>query len=90
MSPRARDALRRSAENVRRAADRLRDGEPLTPSSREALVDLLDHLAGDARELLPTTVWDRTARLALRIEQPHHPPVPDLPPPNVGGGVPRS
>ncbi len=68
-----RGALRRALlrEKVRRAADRLRDREPLTASSREALVDLLDHLAGDARELVPTTVGSPgVARASRRAGAP--------------------
>lgn len=86
--PPAPDVLNSSAEEVRAAAGLLRDGRLLTEPSRAALVDLLEHLA-DCCELVPTTLWDRTARLAIRVED-HQLGADPLPPPNVGGGIPRS
>lgn len=70
-------------------AGALRAGEPLSDQSRGALVDLREHLA-DCCELVPTTVWDRIARLVQRVLELHRPSVPDLPPPNIGGGLPGS
>lgn len=86
-SPRALAARRSSAEQVRESAALLRTGEPLNDRARTALVDLLEHVAGPACESVPTTVWERTSRLALEVQPDRG--APDLPPPNVGGGVSR-
>ena len=87
-SPRSAAARQASAERVRRSAALLGEGVPVTDPAREALASLLEHLAR-ACELVPTTVWDATARLAIRVTEPHQEPLPDRPP-NLGGGVPRS
>jgi hypothetical protein len=85
-SPRFAAARRATAERVEESTALLRDGVPLTEPARDALVDLLEHLA-HACELVPTTVWDATARLAIRVAEPHKAPLPDRPP-NLGGGDP--
>lgn len=71
-----------------RSAALLRDGEPLTPQTRAALADLLEHLGGPACEVALTTIFDRAVRAAQCVWEPHRASALDIPPPTVGGGLP--
>lgn len=88
MSARARAVRRAEGERVIRSAALLRDGEPLSPQTREALADLLEHLGGPACEVAVTTIFDRAVRVSQCLWEPHRTSVLNVPPPNIGGGLP--